>query len=151
MCTPALTRWLIHPRNWCSRGPKRMMKSRCWSPSNSWLAATRVNSSLLTSVCRAQISRSATRGVGDRSRRSLPHISPDESELRVPLVSKNSEGGRNGDKDNRTRQQHQGPPGGFAREVALRANLVARQGKGIHAASRPAQPAAARSALGGSR
>src|SRR5258706_526779 len=45
-------------------------------------------------------------------------------------------------------QRYQGPPGGFARGVALRTNSVSCEGKGIHAASRRAEPAAARTPVG---
>src|SRR2546427_5377105 len=55
--------------------------------------------------------------------------------------------------DNRRRghdkqQWYQGPPGGFARGVALRTNSVSCEGKGIHAATRRAEPAAARTPVG---
>src|SRR3989442_10283322 len=50
--------------------------------------------------------------------------------------------------DKQRQQQYQGPPGGFARGVALRAHGVSCEGKGIHATSRRTEPAAARAPMG---
>src|SRR5260370_25720205 len=51
--------------------------------------------------------------------------------------------------DKRQQKRYQGPPGGFARGVALRTNSVSCEGKGIHPPSRRAGPAAPRTPAGG--